>query len=73
MSKEKSGESSKRLVKILVILGIGIPVLVELMTLFNLINVQIFEADQQVELFPGRQKGYHLQQIPGHLPYWRYH
>lgn len=46
MSEEKSGNSTKRLVKILVIVGIGVPVLVELMTLFNLINVQIFEDEK---------------------------
>lgn len=46
--EDDSGNSTKRLVKILVIIGIGIPVLVELMTLFNLINVQIFEDEQEV-------------------------
>lgn len=46
--EDASGNSTKRLVKILVIIGIGIPVLVELMTLFNLINVQIFEDEQEV-------------------------
>jgi len=48
MSEEKSDNSTKKLVKILVIVGIGIPVLVELMTLFNLINVQIFEDEKDV-------------------------
>lgn len=46
MAEEKSKKSTKRLVKILVILGIGIPVLVELMTLFNLIDAQMFEGDE---------------------------
>jgi hypothetical protein len=46
--EDASGNSTKRLVRILVIIGIGIPVLVELMTLFNLINVQIFEDEQEV-------------------------
>ncbi len=46
--EDDSGNSTKRLVKILVIIGIGIPVLVELMTLFNLINVQIFEDEKEV-------------------------
>lgn len=45
-SNSDSPNSTKRLVKILVIVGIGIPVLVELMTLFNLINVQIFEDEE---------------------------
>ncbi len=48
MNEEQSNSSTKRLVKILVIVGIGIPVLVELMTLFNLINVQIFEDEEDV-------------------------
>ena len=46
MTEETSKNSTKRLVKILVIVGIGIPILVELMTLFNLINVQIFEDNK---------------------------
>ncbi|SHG19522.1 hypothetical protein SAMN05443144_12121 [Fodinibius roseus] len=50
-SDSDSRNSSKRLVKILVIVGIGIPVLVELMTLFNLINVQIFD-DEEVQEQP---------------------
>lgn len=41
--------SNKKLVRILIIVGIGIPVLVELLTLFNLINVQIFEGEQELE------------------------
>ncbi|SMO88982.1 hypothetical protein [Fodinibius sediminis] len=41
-----SSSSTKRLVKILVIIGIGIPVLVELLTLFNLVNVQMFEDEE---------------------------
>ncbi|WP_372638664.1 hypothetical protein [Fodinibius sp.] len=45
-SDSNSRNSTKRLVKVLVIVGIGIPVLVELMTLFNLINVQIFEDEE---------------------------
>lgn len=45
----KSGEkdSKKTLVRILIAVGIGIPVLVELLTLFNLINVQLFK-DKEV-------------------------
>lgn len=46
MAEETSNNSTKRLVKILVILGIGIPVLVELMTLFNLIDSQMFGGDE---------------------------
>lgn len=46
MAEETSNSSTKRLVKILVILGIGIPVLVELMTLFNLIDAQMFGGDE---------------------------
>jgi len=40
--------SKKTLIRTLIIVGIGIPVLVELLTLFNLINVQLFndETDQ---------------------------
>lgn len=49
MAEEKSNNSTKQLVKFLVIVGIGIPVLVELMTLFNLINVQIFEDDKNAK------------------------
>lgn len=47
----KSGEedSKKTLVRILIIVGIGIPVLVELLTLFNLINVQLFEEEKVPE------------------------
>lgn len=46
--KEKADKSStKRLVRILVIVGIGIPVLVELLTLFNLINVQLFTGGKE--------------------------
>lgn len=51
MTNENSGQesgsntSNKKLVKILVIVGIGIPVLVELMTLFNLINVQFTDKE----------------------------
>lgn len=47
MSEETSNSSTKRLVKILVIVGIGIPVLVELMTLFNLIDTQMFGGDEK--------------------------
>lgn len=46
MAEEKSQSSTKRLVKILVIVGIGVPVLVELMTLFNLIDSQMFGGDE---------------------------
>lgn len=41
--------SRKKLVRILVIVGIGIPVLIEIMTLFNLINVQIFEKEKEID------------------------
>lgn len=44
-----SEEGSKKiLIRTLIIVGIGIPVLVELLTLFNLVNVQLFnnETDQ---------------------------
>lgn len=46
-SDGESSNSTKLLVKILVIVGIGIPVLVELMTLFNLFNVQLFDDEQE--------------------------
>lgn len=49
--EESDRKSRKKLVRILIIVGIGIPVLIELMTLFNLINVQIFENDEE----PNRQ------------------
>lgn len=39
--------SRKKLVRILVVIFIGIPVLVELMTLFNLFNVQLFEEEKE--------------------------
>lgn len=42
-----SEKTSSKLVPILVIIGIGIPVLVELLTLFNLINVQLFEDEKK--------------------------
>lgn len=46
--KKASGKSStKRLVRILVIVGVGIPVLVELLTLFNLINVQLIGGEEE--------------------------
>ncbi len=56
--------SNKTLVRTLIIIGIGIPVLVELLTLFNLVNVQIFndktdqvqrrsQPDQAVEFTEG--------------------
>jgi len=51
MTEENSGNSTKRLVKILVMVGIGIPVLVELMTLFNLLNVQIFGDEKDSNSF----------------------
>lgn len=51
-SEGKSPNSTKRLVKILVIIGIGIPVLVELMTLFNLFNVQLFKDEQEMSEQP---------------------
>lgn len=41
-SPQSQEDSTNRLVKILIAVGIGVPVLIELMTLFNLINVQIF-------------------------------
>ena len=52
-NEESGKKSNRRLVRILVIVGIGIPVLIELLTLFNLVNVQLFsdekEEVQQVE------------------------
>lgn len=47
-SSENGKSSRKTLVRILIIVGIGIPVLVELLTLFNLINVQF--TDDEPEL-----------------------
>ena len=44
---DKEG-SRKTLVRILIAVGIGIPVLVELLTLFNLINVQLFEDEKAI-------------------------
>ena len=46
-NKKSGTNSTKRLVRILVIVGIGIPVIVELLTLFNLINVQLFTDEQE--------------------------
>jgi hypothetical protein len=46
-SKNSGKKSTKRLVRILVIVGIGIPVLVELLTLFNLVNVQLFTDEDK--------------------------
>jgi hypothetical protein len=60
MPEEKSNNSTKRLVKILVIVGIGIPVLVELMTLFNLINVQIFEDEKDAN-----SEGFDVEEVRG--------
>ncbi|WP_441001380.1 hypothetical protein [Fodinibius sp. SL11] len=60
MTEEKSNDSTKRLVKILVIVGIGIPVLVELMTLFNLINVQIFEDEKDAN-----SQGFDVAEVSG--------
>lgn len=54
-SKKSDKNSTKRLVRILVIVGIGIPVLVELLTLFNLINVQLTEGDKEVTMESGNQ------------------
>lgn len=48
-AKSSDEESSKTLVRVLIILGIGIPVLVELLTLFNLINVQLFEDEEVIK------------------------
>lgn len=60
MSEEKSDSSTKQLVKILVIVGIGVPVLVELMTLFNLINVQIFEDEKDAN-----SQGFNVEDVRG--------
>ncbi|PAU94137.1 hypothetical protein CK503_07950 [Aliifodinibius salipaludis] len=60
MSEEKSDNSTKKLVKILVIVGIGVPVLVELMTLFNLINVQIFEDEKDAN-----SQGFDVEDVRG--------
>lgn len=52
MSDKEQGKSgsekkpSRKLVRILIVVGIGIPVLVELLTLLNLINVQFFETEK---------------------------
>lgn len=45
---EKEAGSRKNLIRILVIVGIGIPILVEVLTLFNLINVQFFEEEKKM-------------------------
>lgn len=45
--KNDNGNSSWTLVKWLVIIGIGIPVLVEVLTLFNLVSVQLWEEERQ--------------------------
>ncbi|MDZ7681271.1 MAG: hypothetical protein U5J63_06020 [Fodinibius sp.] len=47
-SPDSSKVTNKKLVRILVIVGIGIPVLVELLTLFNLVNVQLFSKEEKV-------------------------
>lgn len=60
MTEEQSNNSTKRLVKILVIVGIGIPVLVELLTLFNLVNVQIFEDDKDAN-----SQGFDVEEVRG--------
>ncbi|WP_445664498.1 hypothetical protein [Fodinibius sp. AD559] len=60
MPEEKSDNSTKRLVQILVIVGIGIPVLVELMTLFNLINVQVFEDEKDAN-----SQGFDVEDVRG--------
>ena len=60
MTEEQSNSSTKRLVKILVIVGIGVPILVELMTLFNLINVQIFEDEKDAN-----SQGFDVEDVRG--------
>jgi len=52
-NKNANKKSTKRLVRILVIVGIGIPVLVELLTLFNLVNVQLFTDEKKQAQQPG--------------------
>jgi hypothetical protein len=47
-AKSDEEGSKKTLVRILIAVGIGIPVLVELLTLFNLINVQLFEDEKAI-------------------------
>lgn len=49
-SDQSSNKSTNRLVKILIAVGIGIPVIIELMTVFNLINVQIFGNGDDEEI-----------------------
>lgn len=47
-SQQSSKDSTNQLVKILIAVGIGIPVIIELLTLFNLVNVQIFgDGDEE--------------------------
>lgn len=46
-SSQSSEESTNRLLNILIAVGIGIPVLIELLTLFNLINIQVFGNDNE--------------------------
>lgn len=60
MTEEQSNSATKRLVKILVIVGIGIPILIELMTLFNLVNVQIFEDEKDT-----KSQGFDVEDVRG--------
>lgn len=46
-STESDKGSNRKLVRILVIVGIGVPVLIELLTLFNLVNVQLFSSEDK--------------------------
>ena len=43
---KKSGISTKTLVRILIAIGIGIPILVELFTVFELFNIHLFSGDE---------------------------
>jgi len=43
---QESAGSNKKLVRWLIILGIGIPVILELLTMFNLVKVQLWEEDK---------------------------
>lgn len=55
-NKDSGTSSTKRLVRILVIVGIGIPVLVELLTLFNLVNVQLLNGEEEAPITSSDQE-----------------
>lgn len=67
---KKSGISTKTLVRILIAVGIGIPILIESFTLFELFNIHIFsgEKTEQQEEIPIHRVIEGSQILPGDLP-----